>query len=699
MHPVFTLKAPYSPTGDQPEAIEALCRGLTGGARFQILEGVTGSGKTFTMANVIARHGRPTLVCSHNKTLAAQLYSELKTFFPDNAVEYFVSYYDYYQPEAYIPQTDTYIEKDASINKEIERLRLSATNSLLCRNDVIIVASVSCIYGLGSPEDYREMIVQVKPGDTVDRDELLRKLVDIQYTRNDYAPEPGTFRVRGDTVDVFPSYSQKAVRLSFFGDVVEHAHMFDALTGHAEQTLDRVVISPATHFVMPQTKIEGALSAITAELSERIAWFEAHGKLLEAQRLKMRTMYDVEMLKEIGFCSGIENYSRHLSGRQPGEKPATLLSYFQGDFLTIIDESHVTVPQIRGMFNGDQARKTVLVEHGFRLPSARDNRPMNFDEFIGSVGQVLFTSATPGPHERLVSPPPIPQLIRPTGIIDPPVTVRPLKNQIDDVMEEIRAHAERHERVLVTTLTKRTAEDLTTYLHSVGLKVRYLHSDIDTIQRVEILRSLRKAEFDCLIGINLLREGLDLPEVSLVAVLDADKEGFLRSETALIQIAGRAARHLDGKVILYADQITGSMQRMMDVTERRRTKQLAYNVANHITPQSIQKSIQESLAVDHKGQELADRVVRESGVDYDVHTAIQDLETEMTEAADALEFERATVLRDQLKELRLAAGLPQDFVPAGRETAGATHARKSSAKSGKNTRAMTSRIVRRKRKG
>ncbi len=698
MSSTFKLDAPYQPTGDQPEAIEALCRGLATGERFQILEGVTGSGKTFTVANVIARHGRPTLVISHNKTLAAQLYAELKAFFPGNAVEYFVSYYDYYQPEAYIPQTDTYIEKDASINKEIERLRLSATNSLLSRDDVIIVASVSCIYGLGSPEDYRQMVVELKPGDTADRDELLRKLVDIQYTRNDYAPEPGTFRVRGDTVDIFPSYSQKGVRLDFFGDTVERAQTFDTVSGHTEQALDRVIISPATHFVMPQTKIESALAAILAELDERIRWFEARGKLLEAQRLKMRTMYDIEMLKEIGFCSGIENYSRHLSGRRPGEAPATLLDYFPGEFLTIIDESHVTLPQIRGMFNGDQARKTVLVEHGFRLPSAKDNRPLNFDEFLGTVGQVLFTSATPGPYERQISPPPVPQLIRPTGIVDPPVTVRPLRNQIDDVMEEIRAHAERKDRVLVTTLTKRTAEDLTAYLHSVGLKVRYLHSDIDAIERVEILRSLRKADFDCLIGINLLREGLDLPEVSLVAVLDADKEGFLRSETALVQIAGRAARHLDGKVILYADQMTDSMRRMIEITERRRTAQLAYNTANAITPQSIRKSIQESLVLEYKSKEISDRVVRESGVEYDVHTAVQELEREMTEAADALEFERAAILRDQLKELRLAAGLPQDFVPAGQETAAARKARPK-AKSGRKTRAMTSRIVRRRRKG
>ena len=659
----FKLSSPYKPTGDQPDAIEALSRGLAAGRRFQILEGVTGSGKTFTMANVIARHGKPVLVISHNKTLAAQLYSELKGFFPDNAVEYFVSYYDYYQPEAYIPQTDTYIEKDASINKEIERLRLSATNSLLCREDTIIVASVSCIYGLGSPEDYREMVVSVSPGGEVDRDDLLRKLVDIQYTRNDYAPEPGTFRVRGDTVDVFPSYSQRGIRLDFFGDTLEKARSFDATTGRAEEDLARVVISPANHFVMPQTKVEGAIAGIVAEMEERVRWFERNGKLLEAQRLKMRTMYDMEMLKEIGYCAGIENYSRHLSGRKPGEPPATLLNYFPGEFLTIIDESHATIPQLRGMYNGDQARKGVLVEHGFRLPSAKDNRPLNFDEFLDTVGQVIFTTATPGPFERQVSPPPVQQLIRPTGLVDPPVIVRPLANQIDDVMEEIKSHAERKDRVLVTTLTKRTAEDLSEYLRSVGLRVRYLHSDIDAIERVEVLRSLRKADFDCLVGINLLREGLDLPEVSLVAVLDADKEGFLRSETSLIQTAGRAARHLDGKVILYADQITDSMRRMIGTTEQRRARQLEYNRVNKITPKSISKGIQEGLAIESQSREIEDRIAKESGVEYDVHTTLRDLETEMLEAAEALEFERAAILRDQIKELRSAANVPPK--PAG----------------------------------
>ena len=501
------------------------------------------------------------------------------------------------------------------------------------------------------------MVVTLERGGEADRDEILRKLVDIQYNRNDYSPEPGTFRVRGDTVDVFPSYSQRGVRLDFFGDTLERARNFDVTTGKTEEDLDRVVISPATHFVMPQTKIESALAGIVAELEDRVHWFEQHGKLLEAQRLKQRTLYDMEMMKEIGYCAGIENYSRHLSGRKAGAPPATLLNYFSGELLTIIDESHVTIPQLRGMYNGDQARKSVLVEHGFRLPSAKDNRPLNFDEFLGTVGQIVFTTATPGPFERQVSPPPVQQLIRPTGLVDPPVTVRPLKNQIDDVMEEIRAHAERHERVLVTTLTKRTAEDLSDYLRSVGLRVRYLHADIDAIERVEVLRSLRKADFDCLVGINLLREGLDLPEVSLVAVLDADKEGFLRSETSLIQTAGRAARHLDGKVILYADQVTDSMRRMMETTEQRRVKQLDYNLLHHITPKSIIKSIQEGLAIEGKSHEIEDRIAKESGVEYDVHATLRDLESEMLEAAESLEFERAAILRDQIKELRSAAGL------------------------------------------
>jgi excinuclease ABC subunit B len=668
----FHLVSDFQPAGDQPAAIAALCDGLASGRRFQVLEGVTGSGKTFTVANVIARHDLPVLVISHNKTLAAQLFSELKTFFPDNAVEYFVSYYDYYQPEAYIPQTDTYIEKDSSINSEIERLRLSATNSLLSRNDVIIVASVSCIYGLGSPEDYSSMLVRVERGQTVPRDEVLTRLVDIQYSRNDYEPEPGTFRVRGDTVDVFPSYSRKGLRIDFFGDEVERIREFDVLTGDTVATLDRAMISPAKHFVMPHEKIEPAIGRIRAEMEERVARFEKAGKLIEAQRIRQRTMFDVEMMKEIGYCSGIENYSRHLSGRAAGEPPDTLMDYFPGEFLTMIDESHVTIPQVRGMFNGDQARKRTLVEHGFRLPSALDNRPLNFDEFLRTVGQVICTTATPGPFELQMSGSPVKQVIRPTGLLDPPVEVRPLAGQIDDLMEEIRLHAERRERVLVTTLTKRTAEDLAQYLRQSGTRVEYLHSDIDAIERVDILRRLRMSDFDCLIGINLLREGLDLPEVALVAILDADKEGFLRSETALIQTAGRTARHLNGKVILYADTVTDSMRRMIEVTRTRRETQTCYNRDHGITPRSIQKSIHEGLVVRDESEKIERAIVRESGEDYDVHQAIEQIEQEMLEAAKALEFERAAILRDELLELKRSVAPDAGAEPqsrAGRRTA------------------------------
>jgi len=671
----FVLRSDFEPTGDQPEAIHALCAGLQADRRYQILEGVTGSGKTFSVANTVQQVGLPTLVVSHNKTLAAQLYGELKGFFPENAVEYFVSYYDYYQPEAYIPQTDTYIQKDASINKEIERLRLSATNSLLCRDDVIIVASVSCIYGLGSPDDYIEMLVQVGVGDTVDRDEVLRRLVDIQYRRNDYEPEPGAFRVRGDTVDIFPSYSTKGIRLDFWGDEVEGIHEIDAVTGDSEAALKKAVISPAKHFVMPQSKIDPAIHRILTELEERVAWFERQDKLLEAQRLQSRTKYDMEMLEEIGYCAGIENYSRHLSGRAEGEPPATLLNYFPGRFLTIIDESHVTIPQLRGMYNGDQSRKQVLVDHGFRLPSARDNRPLNFDEFLKTVGPVIFTTATPGPFERQVSPEPVPQLIRPTGLVDPPVDVRPLAHQVDDLIEEVKAHAERGDRVLVTTLTKRTAEDLARYLRDSGLRVEYLHSEIGAIERVEILMRLRRAEFDCLVGINLLREGLDLPEVALVAIMDADKEGFLRSETALIQVAGRAARHVDGKVILYAEQVTDSMRRMIEVTETRRERQEAYNRAHNITPRGITKPVGEGLVAWKERDDIEQNVVRESGVAYDVHLAIQEVEREMLEAAEALEFERAARLRDEMLELK--RDVPEDApAPSGEPTKGSRRARK-----------------------
>ena len=653
----FKLHSDFEPTGDQPAAIDALCAGLSEGEKCQILEGVTGSGKTFTMANVIQTIGKPTIVISHNKTLAAQLYAELKYFFPENAVEYFVSYYDYYQPEAYIPQTDTYIEKDSSINQEIERLRLSATNSLLSREDVVIVASVSCIYGLGSPEDYEGMLVKVSEGDEVDRDEILRKLVDIQYERNDYEPEPGTFRVRGDTVDVFPSYSTKGIRFDLFGDEIEKIREIDPLTGKTERILPIAAISPAKHFVMPHEKLLPAIDGILVEMEERVKTFESNGKLIEAQRIAQRTRFDVEMMKEIGYCSGIENYSLHLSGRKPGDPPATLLDYFHGDFLTVIDESHVTIPQLRGMYNGDQARKGTLVEHGFRLPSAKDNRPLNFDEFQKAVGQIVFTTATPGPYERQVSPNPVRQLIRPTGLVDPPVEVRPLANQIDDLMEEIKHEAEQGERVLVTTLTKRTAEDLSEYLRNAGLRVEYLHSEINTVERVDILRRLREGEFDCLVGINLLREGLDLPEVALVAILDADKEGFLRSETALIQTAGRTARHIDGKVIMYADQITKSMRRMLDITEERRGIQQQHNKEHNITPVSVKKRLNETLVIKHAGEELDKAVVREAHMDYDVHRVINELQKEMIAAADALEFERAAALRDEIRELQAAAGV------------------------------------------
>ncbi|MFA5688341.1 MAG: excinuclease ABC subunit UvrB [Kiritimatiellales bacterium] len=652
----FQLVSNYQPTGDQPAAIEALLKGLDSGQRFQTLEGVTGSGKTFTIANVIARHSKPVLVMSHNKTLAAQLYAELKSFFPHNAVEFFISYYDYYQPEAYIPQTDTFIEKDASINSEIERLRLAATDSLLNRKDVIIVASVSCIYGLGSPEDYKNMIVSARKGEQCNRDELLQQLVTVQYERNDFETLPGTFRVRGDTIDIFPSYAEYGLRVGFFGDEIDSIQRIDPLTGKTEEMLSRVMISPARHFVMPYEKMAPALARIREELDERVAQLEKANKLIEAQRIRMRTEYDIEMMKEIGYCGGIENYSRHLSGRSAGDRPACLLDYFPADFLTIIDESHATLPQIRGMFNGDRARKLTLVEHGFRLPSALDNRPLEFNEFMDVTGQMIFTTATPGPYETEHGGKPVEQVIRPTGIVDPPVEIRPLKGQIDDVMEEIRARAERGERTLVTTLTKRTAEDLTGYLKKTGLRVQYLHSEIDAIERVEILRSLRKAEFDCLIGINLLREGLDLPEVSLVAILDADKEGFLRSETSLIQTAGRAARHIDGKVIMYADQITGSMRRMIDVTEHRRKKQIAYNEEHGIIPQAIQKEIQESLAhLKKDAEDTEEWVLRETGEDYDINQTIMELEREMLGAAEKLEFERAALLRDQLYELREAA--------------------------------------------
>ena len=650
MTAAFKIQASFSPTGDQPEAIKALSQGIQSGKKYQTLEGVTGSGKTFTIAHTIAQCGRPALVLAHNKTLAAQLYAELKDFFPNNAVEYFISYYDYYQPEAYIPTTDTFIEKDASINSEIERLRLAATDALLNRSDVIIVASVSCIYGLGSPEDYRKMVVQAAVGDQIEREALLEKLIEIQYERNDYEPGCGRFRVKGDTLDIFPSYaSEYAIRIEFFGAEVDAIKRIDPLTGHTLESLQEIVISPARHFVMPQTKIDAALEAIDAEKVEQIAYFEKENRLIEAQRIKMRTEYDLEMLREIGFCGGIENYSRPLSGREPGARPDCLLDYFPEDFITIIDESHVTLPQVRGMYNGDRARKLTLVDHGFRLPSALDNRPLNFDEFLDIIPQFIFVSATPGPFEIEQGGIPIEQLIRPTGILEPPIELRPLTHQIDDLIEEVRLRAERQERTLATTLTKQTAEDLTTYLKEIGLKVQYLHSDIDAIERVEVLRSLRSGEVDCVVGINLLREGLDLPEVSLVAILDADKEGFLRSESALIQTAGRAARHIEGRVILYADTVTGSMQRMMDKCDQRREKQMAYNTAHNITPRAIKKAIPESLKSPDETKKEPPRSKQKSTGSISEQISI--LESEMLKAAKKLDFERAAILRDEIEAL------------------------------------------------
>ena len=646
----FKLVSEFDPTGDQPEAIKALSQGIQSGNKYQTLEGVTGSGKTFTIAHTIAQCDRPALVLAHNKTLAAQLYAELKALFPDNAVEYFISYYDYYQPEAYIPTTDTFIEKDASINSEIERLRLAATDALLNRSDVIIVASVSCIYGLGSPEDYRKMVVQAAVGDQIKREALLEKLIEIQYERNDYEPGCGRFRVKGDTLDIFPSYaSEYAIRIEFFGAEVDVIKRIDPLTGHTLESLQEIVISPARHFVMPQTKIDAALEAIDAEKVEQIAYFEKENRLIEAQRIKMRTEYDLEMLREIGFCGGIENYSRPLSGREPGARPDCLLDYFPEDFITIIDESHVTLPQVRGMYNGDRARKLTLVDHGFRLPSALDNRPLNFDEFLEIIPQFIFVSATPGPFETEQGGTPIEQLIRPTGILEPPIELRPLTHQIDDLIEEVRLRAERKERTLATTLTKQTAEDLTTYLKEIGLKVQYLHSDIDAIERVEVLRSLRSGEVDCVVGINLLREGLDLPEVSLVAILDADKEGFLRSESALIQTAGRAARHIEGRVILYADTLTGSMQRMMEKCDQRREKQMAYNAEHNITPRAIKKAIPESLKSPDETKKEPKRSKQKSTGSISEQISI--LESEMLRAAKKLDFERAAILRDEIEAL------------------------------------------------
>ena len=656
----FALVTDFDLLGDQSRAITELTEGLDRGDPHQVLLGVTGSGKTFTMAKVIARVNRPTLIMVHNKTLAAQLYQEFRRFFPHNAVEYFVSYYDYYQPEAYIPATDSYIEKEATINDEIDRMRLSATRSLFERRDVIIVASVSCIYGLGSPEAYYGMLLPLERGQRVERDWVLRKLVEIQYERNDHEFGRGTFRVRGDTIEVYLSYEEQGLRIELFGDEVDELVSFDPITGRANRRHDKVAVFPKSHFVTPREKTLRAADAIKAELAERRTDLEGVGKLLEAQRLHQRTMFDLEMIREIGYCHGIENYSRHLSGRAAGNPPPTLLDYLPDDALTIIDESHQTVPQIRGMYHGDRSRKTVLVEYGFRLPSALDNRPLDFDEWKARVGQVVFVSATPGPYElSAAGGAVVEQIIRPTGLVDPEVQVRPVKGQVDDLLHEIRGRAERKERVLVTTLTKRMAEDLTQYYQELGVKVRYLHSDIDTLERVEILRDLRRGTFDVLVGINLLREGLDLPEVSLVAILDADKEGFLRSAGSLIQTSGRAARNINGQVIMYADTETGSMQAALAEMARRRLLQRAYNEEHGITPVSIVKEIDDVLSSIYERDYLTVPVAREDGETFrtvaERQARVAELETEMRTAAANLEFERAAALRDRVRTLRQVA--------------------------------------------
>ncbi|HEV3393602.1 MAG TPA: excinuclease ABC subunit UvrB [Chthoniobacterales bacterium] len=709
----FQLESHYKPRGDQGQAIAKLIKSVEAGNRHQTLLGVTGSGKTFTIANVIRELDRPTLVISHNKTLAAQLYSEFKQFFPKNAVEYFVSYFDYYQPEAYIPRSDTYIEKDSSINEEIERLRLSATSALLSRRDTIVVASVSCIYGVTSPEDYERMLLTVKRGQHTSREAVLGRLVDMLYDRNDINFSRGKFRVRGDVVEVYPATAdEEAVRLEFFGDEIDALTRFDPLTGHARESLNLITFFPAKQFVTPADKLNRALQTIRVELEDRIKLLESHNKLLEAQRLRIRTEYDLEMLQEMGFCNGIENYSRHLSGRPPGSKPYTIVDFFPKDFLVVIDESHATIPQIGGMYEGDRSRKTVLVDYGFRLPSALDNRPLNFNEFMKATNQLIYVSATPAefeiqnsvvgnkgyvPHRRqrigemeLVpfvlpgknrspngevqisrtdeapdkfdahtpgAPLVVEQIIRPTGLLDPKITIKPLKNQIDDTIELCRRRVEKGERILITTLTKRTAEDLADYLRDVGLKVRYLHSDIDTIERVEILRGLRAADFDILVGINLLREGLDLPEVSLVCILDADKEGFLRSQTSLIQTAGRAARHVNGEVVLFADIVTQSMEGLISISEYRRAKQIEYNEKHGITPQTVRRAVQESLHTILRGREIESSVIREAGGNFDLTELLRELEEEMQHASANLEFERAALLRDQIMEVKSGAGI------------------------------------------
>ncbi|BDF68470.1 UvrABC system protein B [Oscillospiraceae bacterium] len=652
--PELKVVSPFEPSGDQPQAIEALAAGVENGLSEQALLGVTGSGKTFTMAKVIEKVQKPTLVLAHNKTLAAQLCAEFKEFFPNNAVEYFVSYYDYYQPEAYIPHTDTFIEKDSAVNDEIDRLRLSATASLIERRDVIVVSSVSCIYGLGEPDDYAHMMITLRVGETMKREELMRRLVEDRYERNDIAFERNMFRVRGDTIEVFPAYwRDTAIRVEFFGDEIDRLSEINVVTGSPIRRLEHIPIYPASHYITPKEKMAGAIQEIYKELEERVAFFERNNMLVEAQRVKQRTMYDIEMLQELGHCSGIENYSRVIAGRPVGSAPMTLLDYFPDDFLMFIDESHVTLPQVRAMYNGDKARKTTLVDYGFRLPCAFDNRPLKFEEFEQRVNQVVYVSATPGEYEKSRSGQIVEQVIRPTGLLDPKIDVRPVEGQIDDLIGEVNARVERGERVLVTTLTKKMAEDLTAYLKNVGIKVQYMHHDIDTIERQEIIRDLRLGTYDVLVGINLLREGLDLPEVSLVAILDADKEGFLRSETSLIQTIGRAARNADGLVIMYADKMTPSMMAAIGETERRRKKQDEFNQAHGITPKTIIKSVRDVVNL-AEGEEEADRAVREKTkmTRTEIEKAVAKLEKEMKEASKRLEFEYAAVLRDRIIELR-----------------------------------------------
>lgn len=648
----FELKSDFKPTGNQPEAIKSIVSAINNNEKYSTLLGVTGSGKTFTMANIIQEVKMPTLILAHNKTLAAQLYSEFKEFFPNNAVEYFVSYYDYYQPEAYVAHSDTYIEKDASINDEIDKLRHSATAAILERDDVIIISSVSCIYGLGDPEDYRKLMLSLRPGMERDRDDIIKKLIEIQYERNDINFTRGTFRVRGDILEIFPaSNDERAIRIEFFGDEIDRITEIDYVTGKIVGTRNHVVIFPASHYVTTPERVEKAVIEIEKELEERVKSFKDDDKLLEAQRIEQRTKYDIEMLKEIGFCQGIENYSRHITGRKPGEKPYTLMDFFPDDYLIIVDESHVTVPQVRGMYAGDRSRKTSLIDNGFRLPSAYDNRPLNFDEFEENINQILFVTATPGSYELEHSTTIAEQIIRPTGLLDPIVEVRPINNQIDDLVVEINKVIEKDERVLITTLTKKMSEDLTNYLKEIGIKVKYLHSDIDTLERVEIIRDLRLGKFDVLVGINLLREGLDIPEVSLVAILDADKEGFLRSETSLIQTIGRAARNSEGKVIMYADKITRSMESAIAETKRRREIQMLYNEEHNITPTTIKKKVRDAIEATVVADEETIYGIKETDNVEEIKENIAALQAEMMEAAQNLQFERAAELRDKIKQL------------------------------------------------